>query len=76
MIFFLLACHQQQKVKAKIFERKEVSKNRLIIKYKYIAGGKTYVDSASVKNIVIGNDSINLTIDPAHPQISLPDLIK
>ncbi len=69
-IFFITSCRNQQQVKAKIFERKEVSKNRLMIKYEYTAAGKTYIDSASVKNIVIG--TINLIIDPANPQRSLP----
>lgn len=76
VIFSILACRDQQQVRAKIFERKEVSENRLIIKYQYTLAGKTYIDSASVKNVVIGNDSINLIIDPANPQRSLPDFTK
>lgn len=75
-LFSILACRGHQEVKAKIFERKEVSENRLIIKYQYTLAGKTYIDSAAVKNIVIGNDSINLIIDPADPQRSLPDFSK
>lgn len=72
-LFSILACRDQQQVKAKIFERKELSENRLIIKYQYTLAGQTYIDSASVKNIVIGNDSITLIIDPSNPQRSLPD---
>lgn len=71
--FFLSACKHKEQVKAKIFERKEVNKNRLIIKYRYVAGDRIYIDSASVRNIIIGNDSINIIIDPANPQRSLPD---
>lgn len=73
-IFFLTACRQHQQVKAKIFERRELSKNRLIIKYKYLAGDRIYIDSASVKNTIIGSDSINVIIDPSLPGKSLPDL--
>lgn len=71
---FFTACRQQQHIKAKIFERRELSKNRLIIKYKYYTGDKVYTDSASVKNTIISNDSINIIIDPSLPGKSLPDL--
>ncbi len=73
-MFFLTACRHHRQVKAKIFERRELSKNRLIIKYKYVTGDKIYIDSASVKNTIIGSDSINIIIDPALPGKSLPDL--
>lgn len=73
-IFFITACRQQQHLKAKIFERRELSKNRLLIKYRYITGNKVHIDSASVKNTIISNDSISIIIDPSHPGKSLPDL--
>jgi hypothetical protein len=73
-MFFLSACKNQQQVKAKIFERKELGQNRLVIKYKYLIDNKIYIDSASVRNTVIGNDSINIIIDVTNPAESLPDL--
>ena len=75
-IFFVSACSQKKQVKAKIFERKQVNKNRLIIKYRFAERNKIYIDSASVRNIIIGNDSINLIIDPANPEKSIPDFTK
>lgn len=72
--FFLTACNQQQRVKAKIFERRELAKNHLVIKYKYLIDNKIYIDSATVRNTVIGNDSINVIIDVSNPSKALPDL--
>lgn len=45
-----------------------------MIKYRYVTSDKTYIDSASVKNAIIGSDSINIIIDPALPGKGLPDL--
>lgn len=73
-IFFLSSCRHHQQLKAKIFERRELSKNRLVIKYKYLINNKVYIDSASVKNIIIGSDSINIIVDPSLSGTSLPDL--
>lgn len=75
-LFLLLACKDEQKLKAKIFERKEVEDNRLMIKYKYNAKGRSFIDSATIKNIVIANDSINVIIDPANPGKASPQLTK
>lgn len=72
--FFLTSCKQNQQLRAKIFERRQLSKNRLLIKYKYMAGDKIYFDSAVVRNAVINNDSINVIIDSSLPAKSLPDL--
>jgi hypothetical protein len=73
IVFFLSCLHKQQQVKAKIFERKEIDNNRLLLKYKYQSGATTYIDSVTVRNFVIANDSINIIIDPDKPQRSLPD---
>lgn len=47
-----------------------------MIKYKYNTATKKYIDSASVKNVVIGSDSINIIIDPGKPERSLPDFTR
>jgi len=73
ILLFCSGCTQKQQLKAKIFERKEISDKRLMIKYRYMVGSRTFVDSASVKNIVIGSDSINIIFDPQNPKASLPD---
>jgi len=74
IIVFLSSCRHHQQLKAKIFERRELSQNRLVIKYKYLIKNKIYIDSASVKNTIIGSDSINIIVDPSLPGTSLPDL--
>ncbi|WP_018617046.1 hypothetical protein [Segetibacter koreensis] len=73
IIMSFFSCRHRQEVKAMIFERREITQNRLLLKYKYMVEGKTYIDSAFVRNIVIGSDSINIIIDPANAQKSLPD---
>lgn len=70
------ACHQQQQVKAKIFERRELKGNRLMISYEYMVNDRLYTDSTTVANAVINTDSIIVIIDPANPERSLPDIIK
>jgi len=75
-ILSLSACSSHQELKAKIFERKRISNDRLMIKYTYSTGKKTYYDSVFVRNMIIRNDSINIIIDPAHPQRSLPDFTR
>ena len=70
----LLGCKDQQIVKAKIFERKEIEKDRLLVKYVYLLNNQLYHDSAIIKNVVIGNDSIRVIIDPSNPAKGIPDL--
>ncbi|MBA2761586.1 MAG: hypothetical protein H0U39_06450 [Segetibacter sp.] len=54
-------------MKAKIFERKEIRGDKLMIKYNYVANGQLYIDSATINNRVIPGDSIIVTIDPSNP---------
>ena len=70
------ACGQHELLKAKIFERKELPGNRLMIRYQYTVGEKTYKDSATVPNLVIKSDSIRIIIDPSKPFKSIPDLTR
>jgi hypothetical protein len=75
VIFFIFtSCGQQQQVKARIFERKELKGNRLMIRYQYAVDEKVYVDSATVGNVIINTDSIPIIIDPANPEKSVPDI--
>ncbi len=71
-----LACKDRQKLKAKIFERKEIQDDKLMIKYKYVANGQSYIDSATIENKVIGSDTINVTINPSEPEKGSPQLQK
>ncbi len=66
------SCKEHQNVKAKIFERKEIRGDKLMIKYNYVAKGHLYLDSAIIKNRVIPGDSINVTIDPSNPRKGSP----
>ena len=66
-------CGQQQQVKAKIFERRDLQSNRLMIRYQYLVNDKLYIDSATVANVVINTDSIFVIIDPSHPEKAIPD---
>lgn len=74
LLICFLSCRDQEKVKAKIFERKQVEKNRLLIHFQYQVGSSIYKDSAIIRNTIIRNDSIDLIIDPANPGESIPDL--
>jgi len=76
LLLFISGCNDEQKVKAKIFERKEVKGNRLMIKYKYNAKGQSFIDSATIKNRIISTDSINVIINPSNPQNASPQLTK
>ncbi|MDB5246090.1 MAG: hypothetical protein JWQ40_484 [Segetibacter sp.] len=74
MVYFLAACQQQQKeVQAKIFERRALDDSSLVIKYTYTVENKTWIDSATIKNIVISKDSINLIPNPSKPNAWMPD---
>ncbi|MCW3107471.1 MAG: hypothetical protein JWQ09_1977 [Segetibacter sp.] len=73
---FFVSCGQQEQLKAKIFERRELKGNRLMIRYEYSVNNKVYTDSATVANVVINSDSISVIIDPLNPSKSLPDIIK
>ena len=76
MVCLFSACRQQQQLKAKIFERKELKGNRLMIRYQYLVNQTTYTDSATVANVIIDTDSISVIIDPSNPGKSIPDIGK
>ena len=76
MFCLFASCGQQQQLKAKIFERKDLKGNRLMIRYQYLVNEKTYVDSATVANVIINTDSISVIIDPSNPGKSIPDIGK
>lgn len=70
------ACGQQQQVKAKVFERRQLQNNRLMIRYQYEVNNKPYTDSATVVNVVINTDSIFVITDPSNPARAIPDFTK
>ena len=76
LLFLTTSCGNHERVKANIFERREIEKDRLLIKYRYTVNGDSYTDSTIIKNVIIGNDSINVIINPSDPSKALPDLIK
>jgi hypothetical protein len=71
---FIYGCGKQQQLKAKIFERRELRGNRLMIRYHYEVNGRLFSDSATIANVVIGVDSISITVDPSNPGKSIPDI--
>ncbi len=75
-LIVFISCGKQQKVKARIFERKQVDKNRIMIYYEYSLNNKTYRDSEIIRNFVINKDSIDLIIDPSSPGKGVPDFGK
>ncbi|MDQ6814734.1 MAG: hypothetical protein M3040_13415 [Bacteroidota bacterium] len=76
MFTLLTSCGKQEQLKAKIFERREIKGNRLMIHYQYKVNEKAYLDSATISNVIIRNDSIRIIIDPSNPSKSIPDLTK
>jgi len=70
----LVGCDSQETVRAKVFERKRIEKDRLLIKFGYLVNDKAYTDSAVIKNIVIKSDSINVIIDPSNPTKGIPQI--
>jgi hypothetical protein len=70
-IFF--ACKSDKKVQAKIFERKEIDSLQILIKYKYSVNNQQYVDSATIKNVALPNDTITVNL-ANNPSESTPDL--
>ncbi len=72
IFLFLASCKEHQNVKAKIFERKEIMGDKLMIKYNYVVKNHLYIDSAIIKSRVIPGDSINVTIDPSNPRKGWP----
>jgi hypothetical protein len=76
LIFCVAAGCKNQSLRGRIFERKEVDGNKLLIKYKYQANGKESIDSITINNRKLNSDSINLVSDPANPGKAIPDFAR
>jgi hypothetical protein len=72
--FLSVGCHNRHPLKGKIFERKEVDGNRLMIKYRYTTSGKENIDSVIIKNRKINSDSIDLISEPNNPGKVVPNI--
>ena len=70
------ACSNKSYIKARVYERKEVTDNLIMIKYQYLAKGKTFIDSATVRNKVMEGDSIPIALDFRKPGKSKPMIDK
>jgi hypothetical protein len=71
-LILLVSCRGGENVKARIFERREIRNDKLMIKYRYVINRQSYIDSATIENRVISGDSIDVTIDPSNPGESAP----
>jgi hypothetical protein len=77
LAFIVTSCKQQQQpLKGRIFERKEVDSTMLMIKYRYVVNGKENIDSVTINNRKIDNDSINLMTDPSNPGKAVPQIAR
>lgn len=70
LLILVSACKQKETVKAKIIERTIVSENEIKIRFKYQYAAKEYIDSVTIKNDVIKEDSIFVTIDTSQPGVA------
>jgi NDP-sugar pyrophosphorylase family protein len=67
LILFASCNNKYDETKAKIIERKVIDENNILIKYAFIAGNKTIVDSVRTKNKVIPHDSLTVTYSASDP---------
>jgi hypothetical protein len=58
-VVFVAGCKSSRHT-GQIFERKEATGNKFLIKYTYLVDGKERIDSATVDNVVLPGDSINV----------------
>ena len=72
----LAGCSGQQNVKAKIFERKHLSANKLLVKYTYKVEDKVFTDSAEIDNQVLTSDTITVSFRQNKPAESSPENIR
>ena len=70
------ACSAKNMTDAQIFERKETGENQLLIKYHYLVNGKKYIDSASIENIALAGDTIQVKYAPSNPSKAIPQLAR
>jgi hypothetical protein len=68
----LFGCKANHHADAKIFERKEVEGNKLMIKYNYQVAGKPHTDSAIIKNKVLEGDTITVKYKASQPGNATP----
>jgi len=67
LVVLSLASCNNGTIKAKIFERKEIADSNLLIKFRYKVNDNFYVDSAVIKNRVLGSDEVKIKVDQANP---------
>ena len=53
--------------KARIIERRVIDKNNIMVKYSFLAGDKTIIDSVRTRNKVIPHDSLRVIYSPSDP---------
>lgn len=75
-VIVAVACNEKKKTMAKIFERKEISENNLMIKYAFVADKKIITDSTIIKNQPINSDSITISYDQSNPQNHTPQVAR
>jgi outer membrane lipoprotein SlyB len=60
MVLSLAACSNKHRPTGQIFERREATGNKLMIKYTYLVDGQQKVDSVTIDNVALPGDSINV----------------
>ncbi len=79
LVFFagtFAACHDTEKVNAKIFERKHLPDNQLQLKYTFEFKDNIYIDSFTIANKVYNYEFLEVNIDTNSPEKSKPLLKK
>jgi nicotinamide riboside kinase len=66
------SCSNKGYVRARVYERKEVKEDLIMIKYSYNLRGKTITDSATVRNKVMEGDSIKVALKSKKTGTSKP----
>lgn len=64
---FIAGCESKKTTNAKIFERREVEENKLMIKYAFLAGGTSIIDSSIIDNKVLNTDTVPVIYNPSNP---------
>jgi hypothetical protein len=72
-VVLLTACSaKEQKVNARIMERKQAANGKLMLSYTFEHRGKIYTGIATINNQVIPNDSVEVRFQPNNPNNSKP----
>ena len=69
-----VACNSDQTTKARIFERRQIDSTEIMIKYQYTVDSRQYVDSATISNIILPQDTITVKVSSSNPAKSTPHL--